>query len=170
MNDFFFNCTTEFKKVSSTILDFVKQENQLWQPIYGIDVCRIDRKFFTQFPEVDKIMTDFKCERHSVFRFPPNTCYGWHIDNPGRTCALNMLLEGPDSHTFYGNPAQLKENEDYIDITEVKYDPAKFVLMNVHKHHTVYNLNNVRYLLTISFHPRNGNFEDIKKYLIENNF
>ena len=81
-----------------------------------------------------------------------------------------MLLEGTDSHTFCGVPALLKENDDYVSIKEIAYEANKFVLIDVRKPHTVFNKNNVRYVLTISFQEKNGEFGKIKDYLINNSF
>ena len=132
MSDFFFNCNSEFFEIRSSMLAHVKKKESIWIKDFGIDMCRIERNFFKQFEKLDKLMTKFECRSHSVFRFPPNSCYGWHIDNPGRTCALNMLLEGTDSHTFCGNPGEVfnKKIVDYTEISEIQYETNKFVLLN----------------------------------------
>jgi len=170
VEEYAFNCNNPFKDVTPALLDLVKRPETNWVNTFGIKICPVDRAFFQQFEHLDRLMTEFKCRRHSVFRFDPHTSYGWHIDNPGRSCALNMRLEGANSHTFCGKHATIKENDDYVDVQEVRYEDDKFVLLNVHKSHTVFNLNNVRYVLSISFRPEYGDFKKIKQYLIENNF
>lgn len=172
-SNFFFNCKKEFPEIRTALSDYINNNQLNWQKRFGIYVHGLEREFFKQFPKVDQLITEFDCPRYGLFKFDPNTCYGWHIDNPGRSCALNLLIDGYNSHTFYGEPILDDEKNtsgDFTNLREVTYTENKFVLMNVHKSHTVFNMDNTRHLLTISFHPAHGNFDKIKKYLMENNF
>lgn len=168
MREFFFNCGSSFEDVPREILSYLDEKNDiLWTETFGIQVHGMDRSFFKRFAKLDALMAHFGCHRHSVFKFEPNICYGWHVDNPGRICALNMLLTRDQSYTFCGDT---NNNTDFYNVGRVLYNENKFTLLNVKKHHTVYNLNNMRYLLSISFHPNRATYDDVKKYLIENNF
>jgi hypothetical protein len=169
MDNYFFNCRESLTDVCSSLKEHLNTPNLFWTKRFGIQVCGVPRVFFSQYEKLDKFFTHFDVKRQGIFKFYPNTCYGWHVDNRGRTSALNMLIEGTDCHTFFGSPAVVKENDDYEHISEVKYEIGKFVLLNVCNPHTVINLNNTRYVLTISLDSQHK-FEDIKQYLIDNNF
>jgi hypothetical protein len=171
MNDeYFFNCQSSFPELRESLKQYVKQPNLDWVRRFGVQNHGIPRDFFYQFEKLNQLMEDFDCRRHRIFGFYPNTCYGWHTDISDRACALNMLIDGSDCHTFFGTSPVIKENDDYENIQEVKYESDKFVLLNVQKSHTVVNLNNQRYLLTISLSPNKGDFRFFKDYLTKNNF
>jgi hypothetical protein len=170
MNDYFFNCKHEFVELKTAVIDYMNQSNLVWNSRFDIDVSGISRDFFKPFKEIDSLMEEFSCKRQGIFRFHPNTCYGWHTDNKSRLCALNMLIKGTDSHTFFGTPAS-DQGDDYLNISEVPYYDNRFTLLDVTKHHTVYNLSDIRYLLTISFPVSDtGDFNKVKEYLTKNNF
>lgn len=173
MPEYFYECQQRYNDVAEKTLQHLSEIEPTWQTIFGIELCRLDRSFFNQFESLNKLMTDFQSHRHSVFRFFPNTCYGWHFDNPGRHCSLNLLLSGTDSHTYFGThikPPEGKLSQDYFNVKEVPYEPGKFILMNTEERHTIYNLNNMRYLLSISFPPNATNFFGLKEHLININF
>lgn len=168
MSDYFFNCDAEFEDIPKAILNYIAENKNIsWASRFGILLHDLDREFFRQFKKLDSLMTHFQCQRHPIFKFEPNVCYGWHFDNPTRSCALNMLLTGNSSYTFCG---ETTNKIDFHNVKRVLYNENKFTLLNVTKHHTVYNLENTRYLLTVSIPPSAGNFDDVKQYLIENNF
>ena len=50
-----------------------------------------------------------------VFRMQPWQFYRFHTD-AARSCAINMLLEGTDSQTYYGEETQ---DEEVLDIVEL---------------------------------------------------
>lgn len=171
--EYFYECQHNYIDVAEKTLNHLTEIEPVWQSIFGISLCRLDRSFFNQFETLNKLMTDYKSHRHSVFRFFPNTCYGWHFDNPGRHCSLNLLLTGSKSHTYFGtltNPEEKTSQDHFEDVCEVPYQPGKFILMNTKERHTVYNLDNMRYLLSISFPPESANYFGLKEYLQQINF
>jgi hypothetical protein len=113
-----------------------------------------------------KFINDMKChEKIAIYRFAPNTCYKWHIDHPGRKCSINMLIEGYDSMTVFGEPAR---NGRFVNLSKLEYYPDSYVLLNVHKFHTVFNFSEHRYVLSIGI-PATATYADVKQYIINNN-
>jgi hypothetical protein len=171
MSTYFFNGSCEFPDITKKIKEHYQNKNLVWRKIHNIDVHLIQREFFIQFPKLDKLISDLGCTTFMLFRFHPNTCYGWHVDDSVRSCALNMLLEGfSNSHTFVGNRIKNTENADFSDVQEVVYEPDRFVLLDVRNYHTIYNLDNTRYVLSISLPFEIGNYSEIQEYLTKNNF
>ena len=99
-----------------------------------------------------------------IFRVPPWQFYRFHTD-ARRSCAINLLLEGDDSNTFYGTETA---DEEVLDIVELKYDLDCYYLLNTHLKHAVINKNNTRYMFSMGF-PDTLSYQDIKTYCLENN-
>lgn len=173
INNYFFKCNTTHPDLRQALLEKTADKNNTWQNIFGIDVCNLSPTFFEPYDNVYNLFKGLgnnRPFRYSIFRFQPNTCYGWHIDYPGRTCALNLLIDGKDSHTFCGeNVKDQEKKNDYINVSRVDYPDDSFILLNVQKSHTIYNFDNTRYVLTVSIDPP-WDFEKTKTYLLDNNF
>lgn len=170
--EYFYECKQNYLDVAEKISSYLESTNLDYQNTFGIDVARIERNFFNQFSALNELLIKFDSNAQEVFRFFPNVCYGWHHDHGKRNCSLNLLLSGNKSHTYFGTLMQPQEGvgrRDFVDVLEVPYDPGKIILMNVSKRHTIYNLDNMRYLLSISL-PITCDFQMVKEYLIENNF
>jgi hypothetical protein len=91
-----------------------------------------------------------------VFMMEPNTVYNWHRD-AWRNVAFNLLLtDDPNYITIFAHDHP--EHEDlsvskfmYAPITQVKYEPYTFHLLNSQKPHLAIQYGTVnRYLLTIA--------------------
>ncbi len=166
----FFKCQSDFFEISKSINEMYQNKNLLWFNRFDINVSPVSRNFFEQFPKINQLIDDFECNTYAIFKFDPNTCYGWHVDNAERAYALNMLIEGyGSSYTFVGDKIKDRTNEDFSNVREVPYEANKFVLLDVNSYHTIYNLDKPRYLLTISFPASNLDFNKICEYLIKNN-
>lgn len=98
-----------------------------------------------------------------VFKLNPMTWYDWHTDET-RQCAVNMLIEGNDSKTFFGN----RLSRDIVELTELTYDPFHYYLINTQQKHAVLNLNNTRYMLTVGF-SNPYTFDEILNFCKEHN-
>jgi hypothetical protein len=81
-----------------------------------------------------------------VLRLPPNTWYDWHTDVK-RTGAINMLLEGNDSHCLFGE----RVSDKIVSVSQMDYKPATLVLFNTQVYHSVLNLSQPRLLFSIGF-------------------
>jgi hypothetical protein len=91
------------------------------------------------------------------------TWYDWHTDET-RQCAINMLIEGTDSQTFFGN----RISRDIVELTELTYEPLQYYLINTQQKHAVLNLNNTRYMLSIGFNYPNT-FKNILQFCKDDN-
>lgn len=115
-------------------------------------------------PKIVQLIKDIgDVNRIAVYRNKPNTCYGWHFDAI-RLSAINMLIEGFDSMCVFGNQQPQRQ---YTDVSIIKHQPNTYYLLNVKKHHTVYNFNNQRYILSLGI-PKKS-FAEVKEYLKEHN-
>jgi hypothetical protein len=81
-----------------------------------------------------------------IIKLEPMMCYDWHIDET-RQCSINMLIEGEDSYCFFGN----RLSKELIELSELKYKKNSFYLLNTKENHSVINLNNIRYILSLGF-------------------
>jgi hypothetical protein len=99
-----------------------------------------------------------------IFKMDPWKFYRFHVD-ASRSCAINLLLEGAYSNTYYGCET---EDEEVLDIKELKYDLDIYYLINTQIKHSVVNRNNTRYMFSIGF-PSSVSYNEVKKFLIENN-
>jgi len=121
---------------------------------------------FDSEPKLVKLINDFDCHsKLAIYRFFPNTCYNWHIDHNGRKSSINMLIDGYDSLTMFGVPSV---NGRFTNITPLVYKPNRYVLLNVHKFHTIFNFSEHRYLLSIGI-PSPTTYDQVKQYIIDNN-
>lgn len=99
-----------------------------------------------------------------IFRMPPWQFYRFHTD-AARSCAINMLLEGSDSNTYYGTDTQ---DEEVLDIVELKYITDGYYLLNTHAKHCVVNRDNTRYMFSLGF-PDGLDYKTIRDYCLERN-
>lgn len=135
-----------------------------WKTIIEMNCLLLTIDDFKTDPNLVKLIEHTKCQHKlAIYRFKPNTCYKWHIDHAGRNCCINMLLDGYDSLTLFGTPSI---NGQMINITKLVYEPNKYVLLDVHKFHTVFNFSEYRYLLSIGI-PSSISYEEAKQYIIE---
>lgn len=99
-----------------------------------------------------------------VIRIDPMKFYRFHVDDH-RGAALNILLEGTDCQTYFGDP----DADPYmIDIEELPYEPNSMYLLNTQAKHAVVNRNNHRYALSIGFNSP-LTYEQVKDFCIRNN-
>lgn len=168
-NEYFYNCNKKFEGLRELLLADVNKLDRQYQGHLGINVTGVKREIFNSYPDIGNLLDYFNVKKIGIFRFDPNTCYAWHKDDTARSCAINMLLDGTDSKTYFG----IRSNDavqiySLMHIETVNYELDKFVLLNTNHYHTVFNLDNDRYLLTISM-PATTCYQNVKDYLIKNN-
>ena len=145
-------------------IDLLKSEIESrsdWFENKGFSILRLHKHIFSNTP-VGIIIDKFKGSP-VIFRLNPMTWYNWHTDTV-RQCAINMLINGEDSKTFFGN----KVSTDLVELTELNYESQRYYLFNTQKNHAILNLNNFRYVLSIGFNPPNT-FDNILNFFQENN-
>jgi len=144
----------------------IESKESDWQIIIEMDTLLLTIDDFKTEPSLVKFIETMNCQNKlAIYRFKPNTCYKWHIDHPGRNCCVNMLIDGYDSLTMFGVPIG---HGKFAQITKLVYEPNKYVLLDVHKFHIVFNFSEHRYLLSIGV-PSPTAYEETKQYLINNN-
>jgi len=137
-----------------------------WKDIIEMNCLLLTIDDFKTEPNLVRFIEKFDCQQKlAIYRFKPNTCYKWHIDHQGRNCCINMLIDGYDSLTMFGNPAA---NGRMVDVTKLVYEQDKYTLLNVHKFHTIFNFSEYRYLLSIGV-PLPASYDEVKQYIIDNN-
>lgn len=163
----FFHRLTYTSKLREHLLNRIAESTEdEWKTIIEMNCLLLNIDDFESDPKLVEFIQYANCQqRLAIYRFKPNTCYKWHIDHVGRNCCINMLIDGYDSLTLFGSPAP---NGQFTNITKLVYEPNKYVLLNVHKFHTVINFSENRYLLSIGV-PSSISYIETKQYLMDNN-
>jgi hypothetical protein len=120
------------------------QSNSGWFESNGFEILNLPLHIFVE-TKLFPVIQQFK-GTPLIFKLNPMTWYDWHTDET-RQCAINMLIEGTDSQTFFGN----RLSRDIVELTELTYEPFRYYLINTQQKHAVLNLNNTRYMLSIGF-------------------
>lgn len=155
MNYFKLNAKSELREL---LLDLAKTST-LWKNEHSIDILDLTKHSIDYDSTINYFLKTFEA-KPILLRLPPNTFYRFHIDAT-RKCAINMLLEGNDSHCYFG---KITEHEEVINnITELKYDENCYYLFNTLEKHAILNLNNYRYLLSVGIEKHNF-FTVLEKY------
>lgn len=163
--DFFHNMQS-----TSTLTEHLRNRIKLakeedWVDIIEMSCLLLTLDDFKTEPKLVDLINTMNCHNKlAIYRFKPNTCYKWHIDHAGRNSCINMLIDGYDSLTMFGTPTK---NGRFENITKVNYETNKYVLLNVHKFHIVFNFSEDRYILSIGI-PSPITYNDAKQYIIDN--
>ena len=131
-----------------------------WIHKAAFDLVILPRYLITEEPLIE-LMNKFQ-GTPVVFRMQPWQFYRFHTD-AARSCAINMLLEGTDSNTYYGTATQ---DEEVLDIVELKYSIDSYYLLNTHEKHCVINRDNVRYMFSLGF-PDGLDYKNVRDYCLE---
>jgi hypothetical protein len=96
----------------------------------------------------------------------PKNYYGFHVDAL-RHVAVNMMLEGSDSYTMFGEKTASAE---VTKIEQLMYEDSSYYIFNTSKPHAVLNLSdNTRYLLTVGIIDLEVDYETVKEFCIQHN-
>ena len=134
-----------------------------WKDSNGIDRIELEVTDFADDPKVVELIERFDCKAQrklSIFRFKPFTCHAWHTDLQ-RFAAINMLLDGHDSLTLFGERAKGVNLEN---VEKLYYWPNRYYVLNSKKQHTVVNFANTRYLVSIGI-PQEFTFQTVLDYI-----
>jgi hypothetical protein len=165
MNDYTYTLTSRSSLITElkTMIDTAPPD--LWKIMLEQNLLVVPIELIHQDPSLRTITNKFDPnKRICIFRLFPNTCYTWHADRDRGAC-INMLIEGRDSITFFG-----KEDAPHIhsELMLCEYPEHKYVLMNASQKHTVYNFDNMRYMLSISI-PKPATYSEVRQFLIDEN-
>jgi hypothetical protein len=160
MSPYFYKLSTQdniVEKIQQKIFD----KNSPWDTRRGFAVLKLPTVLFADsllFPLIMQLRGE-----PTVFKMDPMTAYSWHIDT-NRTCAINMLISGSDSHSFYG----VRLDDYNTQLIELMHEHNKYFLVNTKQQHSVVNLNNMRYMLSIGF-ERPHTYESVLDECIKGN-
>jgi len=101
-----------------------------------------------------------------IFKMDPMNYYTFHTD-ASRHVAVNMLLEGPNSYTMFGEKTISAE---VTKVEQLVYEESSYYIFNTAKPHAVLNLSDkTRYLLTIGIIDFDVDFDTVKDFCIQQN-
>lgn len=149
--------------VRKRLLRIAVEADDRWKPNNGIERIDIDIKDLEGDDKIIELAEHFKCKemrKLSLFRFQPRTCHAWHVDLQ-RYAAVNMLLEGWDSITLFGERA---DGINLKNIDQLIYEYDRYYLLNSKMRHTVINFSRPRYLLSIGI-PEEFRFQEVQDYI-----
>jgi hypothetical protein len=159
----------QFSKLTSTstcriqLTDFAKSNYTKWIHKNAFDIAMVHESLIKDDPVIVKLIKQFNAVP-VIFRMPPWQFYRFHTDAI-RSCALNMLLVGNDSQTYYGTQS---DEEEVMNIRELNYEPDCYYLLNTHEKHGVINRNNLRYMFSMGFNQP-LNYKQVKEFCEANN-
>jgi hypothetical protein len=134
-----------------------------WMLLRGFNVMAAPMHILKKDPLVQKLATSFAI-KPGIFKMDPVNYYAFHTD-ASRNVAINLLLEGPDSYTMFGEQTSSIE---VMKVEQLIYDDSCYYVFNTANPHSVLNLSkNTRYLLTIGITTPGIKYEDVKNFCIQ---
>lgn len=121
------------------------KNNKSWENQHSFDVLNLTNEFNNFDLTLNYFIQNFDAKPF-LLKLSPNTFYRFHVDSV-RKCAINMLLDGNDSHCYFG---KMTKYEEVIDnVSELVYEKDYYYLFNTKEKHAILNLNNYRYMLSV---------------------
>ena len=136
-----------------------------WMLLRGFNVMAAPIALLLTDPLIFALSKQYSI-KPGIFKMDPMNFYTFHTD-ASTNVAINMMLEGPDSYTMFG------EQTHSIEVTKVEqlvYEDSAYYVFNTASPHAVLNLSkNTRYLLTIGITTPGVDFETVKNFCIQQN-
>ena len=158
-----FSKLTTISTCKSKLTEFAISNSTTWIRKNAFDIAMVPKYLINDDIVVMKLMEQFNAVP-VIFRMPPWQFYRFHTDAI-RSCALNMLLEGKDSQTYYGTETN---DEEVLNIVELNYEADCYYLLNTHLKHSVVNRNNTRYMFSMGFNTP-LDYTTVKEFCRANN-
>ena len=148
--------------IVNSVKDFIYNSKESdWHIFLEQDILLLPEDIFKSDNQIYQLIKHFGCEKRlGIYRFQPNFSYGWHTDLI-RHVAVNMLIDGWNSKTYFSKASKIRLN---TNLQEVPYEENKYILMNVKELHSVFNLDNLRYVISIGIPPP-ATFQDVSQYV-----
>ena len=144
------DCFKEIAIKSTVIKNYLNEHSiESWDYLNGWYACPINKEDYLK-EECLRIINDrFPIKYAAILRTNSNRCYQWHVDDD-RGVAVNMLLSNQQhSKCYFGRVSD--ESSDQYELFECPYKEETFYLFNTQAPHTVFNLDNYRYMFTLEF-------------------
>jgi hypothetical protein len=118
-----------------------------WTEHFGFDSVQLGLEWLEDEYALKAIHNIHPIKQMGVLKIPPFVNYNWHVDEFRQSC-INMLISYDHiSYCLFG-----KELNDYVTaITELKYKPYTYYLLNNQQLHTVINFDKPRYMFSLYF-------------------
>ena len=144
-----------------TLHSFALRQNTTWIHKNAFDIAVVPHSLVQADNVISKLLGKFKAVP-VIFRMEPMQFYRFHVD-AARYSALNLLLSGKDSQTYFATETA---DEEILNLTELNYDDNCFYLLNTQAKHGVVNRHNTRYMFSLGFED---DYTTLKKFIEDNN-
>jgi hypothetical protein len=153
--------------VKDSLLSLAKNRvDNNWLLLRGFNVTPVPMPLLLTDPLVLALSEKYTL-KPGIFKMNPMNYYAFHTD-ASRNVAINMLLEGPDSYTMFGEPT---ESAEVTKVNQLVYEDSSYYIFDTSCPHSVLNLSkNTRYLLTIGIATPGEDYESVKEYCIQQGF
>jgi len=151
--DYFYNLKTksltsdQLLSYARSITDWRPQQLPAWATFQQVEIP----EYLINADPVLKKLKELGWIGFKIFKNYPNSYYVWHNDRANRPAAINMALGTPNAHTFF--KGDLLWEMQYA-VLEADYQPDTYMLFNTSKQHSVFNLGEERYLVSVSVPER----------------
>ena len=144
------------------LIRLIHNPNQHWFDTHGFTVTQVPEHVYSKDATILALVKEFKAEA-VILKMSPMIFYRFHIDE-FRQSTVNMLLQGYDSHCYYGTPTT---HEELMKLEELVYEEKKLYLLNAQLPHAVLNKSQPRYLFSLGIN-RPTSYEQVKQYINDN--
>lgn len=156
-------------KILPILLEFqVNLEPKFWFESRGFHMAYIPKGILDADPLFDKIFERFPEKKYNIkyviLKMNPYIFYQLHRDTL-RKAAINMLLHGSNSFTFYGYP--VKDSQNLVHIHELAYNPGRYYLLDTTEPHGIINRDQPRFVFSFGFDDP-ATYKTILDFLKEN--
>lgn len=152
--------------ITEEVLNFALNTDE-WYHTNGFDLTIVPDSILDKDLTVKAIMDKFNGfgkMRAIAIKMNPMSFYSIHVDE-ARAAALNVLLQGSDSVSFFGDAT---DDPETFNIDVVNYKKDEMFLFNTQEPHGVLNLTEERYIFSLGFNFP-FNYDMIKEFCLENN-
>lgn len=132
--------------VVDSLKKFIVDSRVKWYTKNAFDVAPVPMFIVETDQTICSLIDRFKAQP-VILKMNPMTFYRFHIDE-FRHAALNLLVDGWDSETFYG---EATDNEELMSISKLEYEADSMYLLNTRLPHCVINRQNHRYVFSLGF-------------------
>ena len=144
------------------LIKFIHSPQTVWFDTHGFTVARVPAGIYNKDSTIAKLVKQFKADP-VILKMHPMIFYRFHID-AFRQATVNMLLEGFDSHCYYGSPYK---HEELMQLEELVYKEKKLYLLNTQTPHAVLNKSQPRTLFSLGINQP-YTYTQVKEYINDN--
>ena len=144
------------------LIKFIHSPTTTWFDTHGFTVAKVPAGIYNKDATITRLVKEFRADP-VILKMQPMIFYRFHVD-AFRQCTVNMLLEGFDSHCYYGRPYK---HEELMQLEELVYKEKKLYLLNTQTPHAVLNKSQPRYLFSLGINQP-YTYTQVKEYINDN--